>query len=215
MIHLIPPEVLELLLFAVLIAVAVIAVRAVRRRRTVQPNEAVVALPDLETEVRVHARVRRIFRDPDQGAWLVEATVGALRLNFCTVDYAENRERYAALPGKTDDFALYALGTLELGGIEAMRAQILDYSPEKYPADLVRLVPAGAYANDYAIIGRVFSERDAHVGGGPVTVYRVQAEGQSAATLFLDIAVETDGTGRFPARSLVHGSARLYGYLAA
>ena len=214
MIHFIPPGFLEFLLFGLFVAVAVVMARAVRRRRAVQPKEASAHLPDLETEIRVRAKVLRVFRDPDQGAWLVEATMGSLRLTFCAVDYAANADRYAALAGATGDFALYSLGAIAPGGVESIQTQIVDYDPEKISANTLRLVRAGRHANDYAVIGRVVWERTAVLDTLPTRVYRVEVERRTAVTLFIDIAVESADQEVFAPDTLIHGSARLFAYLA-
>jgi hypothetical protein len=162
------------------------------------------------------AAVRRTFRDPDQGVWLAEATVGVKKLTFCLTDYAAKVAVYRAADAKTPlDFALYALGTLAEGGIESMRGQIVDYDQTVAATpDTVRLIPAGQFPNDFAVIGQVVSHREDTVDGGPVVVYRMQVERQTDRTLFLDVAVEVSTEPPFAARTLVHGSARLFAYLA-
>lgn len=216
--RLIPPEVLAILLLAVLIGGFVLVVRAVRRRGDFAPadTDAPADLPDLITQQRVSGTVRRVFRDNAQGAWLVEVQFGKRRLAFCPTDFAANGARYREAAGKEIDVALYALSTLAPGGVEAMRDQIKDIDRVTVTPDMVRLVPAGEFANDYAVIGRALSHREDSASGIPVRVYRTEVVRSNDAQMVLELAVpNVPGTAPFPDRSMVHGSARLYGYLAA
>lgn len=126
MIGLIPPGVLEFLLFAVLVGGFILVARALRRRRAFLPVGSAVPLPTLATEVRIRATVRRTYRDPDAGLWLVEAAIGARKFTFCATDHEANAARYDALKNQPADFSLFALSTLAQGGVEAMRDQIRD-----------------------------------------------------------------------------------------
>lgn len=217
-IGLLPPGVLEFLLFVLIVGAFVLVVRGVRRRasfagtmggRTTGDEQ----IPDLATEVRVQAIVRRIFRDTTQGEWVVEAAIGRRKFVFRPTDFTP--ERYQPLVNSKEDFVLYAFATLAPGGVEAMRDQIKDFDKVAVSEDLVRLVPAGQFANDYAVIGRVASSRDETLDGDPVAVYRTQVVRQDDLTLVLDLAVEAaPGAPRFGDGEMVHGSARLFGRLA-
>ena len=203
------------MLFAVLVVLALLIVRAVRRRWKVAPTTVEALLPDLVTDVRVHATIRRVFRDPDQGVFLVEASVEKRKWTFCAVDYESHAERYTGAIGQSADFALYALGTLEAGGAEAIPGQIVDLDRVAEPlTEVMRLVPAGGFPNDYAVIGRVVSQRDEILRDAPVRVYRTQVEAQSLSPSFIDVAVEASEQPPFAADLLVHGSARLFAYFA-
>jgi len=212
-----PPEVLGAVLLLLLLGGLFLVVRAVRRRgEFARPGaDEGVELPDLTTQQRIAATVRRVYRDPAQGVWLVEAQLGKRRITFCATDHAQNAERYAGLAGQEADFALYALSMLAPGGVEAMRDQIKDIDKVTITPDLVRLVAAGEFANDHAVIGRVLSRRDDSAAGVPVTVYRTEVVRGKDLQMVLELAAPAvPGTDPFPDRSMVHGSARLYGYLA-
>lgn len=212
---LLPPGVLEALLLVVLIGAFVLVVRGVRRRRAFARVEADTDLPDLETAQRITATVKRVYRDPAQGVWLVETMLGRRRLTLCAADFAWKADAWRALVGKDADIAVYALASLAPGGVEAMRDQIKDYDKVEITPDLVRLVPAGEFANDHAVIGRVLSHRTDDAAGVPVDVYRAEVVRSQDLTLILELAVPKEpGTTPFAPQSMVHGSGRLYGYLA-
>jgi hypothetical protein len=204
----------EWVLLALFVLLAFLAVRAVRRRRAFVPAQVEAALPRLETEQRVTGTIRRVWRDPEQGVWLATAEVGGFRLSFCAVDYAGAADRYLDLTGKPADIALFALATLEPGGVEAMRHQIKDIEKIRPRPDLVTLVREGQYANDYVVIGQVLDAREDAWDEMPLTVYRTQAVRRDDLTLVLDLAAPRAETP-FAPRALVHGSARLFGYLAS
>jgi hypothetical protein len=79
------------------------------------------------------------------------------------------------------------------------------------------LAPAGEYPNDYAVIGKALSSRTDAWDDIPLIVYRTQVANTANLTLFLDLAVPRaqNDTPPFAPNSMVHGSARLFGYLAA
>lgn len=208
-----PPGVAEVALFAAFVGFIGVVTRGVRRRRVFTPAET-GDVPDLRTDQRVSATVRRVWRDAQQNVWLVEASLGKRRFSFCATDYAENGERYAALVGKNADFAWFALSTLAPGGAEAMQNQIKDADKVDLSTNPVRLVRAGQFANDYVVIGRILSRRDETVDDVPVTVYRTQVVRSDDLTLVLELAAERADDKRFADQSMVHGSARLFGYLA-
>jgi hypothetical protein len=191
------------------------AVRAVRRRRAFATLTAETELPHLDTRQRVTGIIRRVFRDPAQGVWLVTAEAGGARLTFCATDYERAADRYRDRTGKPADIALFALATLAAGGVEAMKHQIKDADKVELRPDLVTLVPEGQYANDHVVIGRVLDAREDAWDEMPLTVYRTEVVRRPGLALVLDLAVPRDSTPSFPPRSLVHGSARLFGYLAS
>ena len=211
-----PPGVAETVLLLAVLFTAFLIVRAVRRRRDYAPAapDEDVELPSLTTEGRVTGTVRRIYRDPAQGVWLTEIALGKRRFTVCTTDYAAQTERYANLTGKQADFALYGMATLAPGGVEAMRDQIKDFDKVAVTPELVRLIPVGQYANDYAVIGRILSHRDEEMDTLPLRVYRAQTVRSDELTLVLELAVQREDASAFPDQSMAHGSARLYGYLA-
>ncbi|GAB4455433.1 MAG: hypothetical protein OHK0029_11560 [Armatimonadaceae bacterium] len=143
----------------------------------------------------------------------MEAALGKRRFTFCAVDYEMHADRYQAQVGKQTDIALFALSNLAPGGVEAMKDQIKDFDKVEITPDLVRLIPAGDFANDHAVIGRVLSHRDDEMEGMPVRAYRVQVIRGADLTLVLELVVERDKSRPFPDQSMVHGSARLFGYL--
>jgi hypothetical protein len=217
-----PPGVGEALLLLVLLVAGFIVIRSVRQRHLVTPSLAQSAgleegddFPSLATNQRVTGTVRRVWRDNAQGVWLVELQLGKRRFAFCPVDYSAKAEQYAALVGKDADVALYALSTLAPGGVEAMKEQIRDYNKVEVTPDLVRLIPVGQLANDHAVIGRVLSHRDdAMSDGTEVAVYRTQVVRGDDLTLVLELAIDTTSIAEpFADQAMVHGSARLFGYL--
>ena len=211
---LLPPGVLEGLLLVVLIGAFVLVVRGVRRRRAFARVEPDAPLPDLETQQRITATVKRVYRDPGQGVWLVETMLGRKRVTFCAVDFAEKAAVWQGAVGADADIALYALSSLAPGGVETMRDQIKDYDKVEITPDLVRLVPAGEFANDHAVIGRVLSHRTDEASGIPVDVYRAEVVRGKELNLILELAVpKVPGTTPYAPPAMVHGSARLYGYL--
>ena len=209
------PFLWEAALAALFLLLIVWALRAVRRRRAFAKLAPETDLPRLETQQRVTGTIRRVFRDPAQGVWLVTAEVGGARLTFCATDYERAADRYRDLTGKPADIALFALATLAAGGVGAMKHQIKDAHKVELRPDLVTLVPEGQYANDHVVIGRVLDAREDAWDEMPLTVYRAEVARRPKLTLVLDLAVPRDGTPSFPPRSLVHGSARLFGYLAS
>ena len=210
-----PPGVPEALLLVVILTAIFGVVTLVRRRRRFARAEADADLPDLLTEQRLLLTPRRVYRDPLQGVWLVEASAGKTgkrKLVFCAADFEKNQARYESLLGKPADIALYGLATLASGGAEAMRDQIRD--ADRITPDLVRLIPTGQYANDHVVIGRLLSHRDETVSGVAVRVYRAQVIRADDLTLILELAVERAADSPcLSDESMVHGSARLYGYL--
>jgi hypothetical protein len=213
MFGLLPRGVPEALLLLVILGVIVIIARALRRRRDFAPVAADADLPTLTTTQRIVGTIRRTYRDPAQGVWMVEISIGKRRFTFCATDYERNADRYQSLIGKQADLALYALATLETGGVEAMRDQIKDIDKVEVTPDLVRLIPAGQFANDHAVIGRALSHRDEEMDGMPLTVYRTQVIRGGDLTMVLELATQRHETPLMD-QTMVHGSARLYGYLA-
>jgi len=214
-----PPGVAEVLLVLVLLAAFVVVVRSFRQRHTVGARILATPqtdLPTVTTGQRVTATVRRVWRDNAQGVTLVEIQMGKRRFVFCPTDSGTSEERYAALIGKEADIALYALSTLALGGVDTMRDQIKDYDKVKVTPDLVRLIPAGQFANDHAVIGRILSHReDTMSDGTPLHIYRTQVVRGDDLTLVLELATDTENhSSPFADQAMVHGSARLFGYLA-
>jgi hypothetical protein len=212
---LLPRGLLEVMLLLVILFVGFLVFRSVGRRRAfakVTPDEG-VDLPSLTTQQRIAGTVRRIWRDPAQGVWLIEVAQGKRKFTFCAVDYADKSQQYQDLVGKQADIAFYGLATLAPGGVEAMREQIKDIDKVDVTPGMVRLVPVGQYANDYAVIGRVLSHREEIMDDLPLTVYRTQVIHSTELTLVVDLAVQKDVTPPFADQTMVHGSARLYGYL--
>lgn len=211
----ISPGLVFVALFAAVAAFVVLVVVRVRRRRAFAPAQADAPLPNLATQQRASATIRRTFRDPAQGVWLVDVVVGPKRLTFCATDYAANAARYTGLVGQTVEVALYALATLAPGGVEAIRDQIKDIDKVEAKPDLVALVREGQHANDYVVIGRVLDARPDAWDEMALTVYRTQVIRSDQMTFVLDLAAPQAASGDgFAPRSLVHGSARLFGYLA-
>ena len=210
-----PPGVPEALLLILILTAIIGVVVLTRRRRRHARAEADVSLPDFKTEQTALATVRRVYRDPAQGVWLVEATVGKTgkrRLVFCAADYETDRSRYDSLVGKTTVFHLYGMATLAPGGADAIRDQIRD--AERITPDMVRLLPGGQYANDHVVIGRILSHQEETVSEVPVYVYRTQVIRNDDLTLVLELAAERlPDAPPLPNDAMTHGSARLYGYL--
>lgn len=210
----------EILLLAVFAFALVFVVRAVQRRRQFAAPSTLAAseLPNIETEQRVRGTIRRIFRDPAQGLWLVTAQVGPARYTFCATDYEASKDRYEALTGQPTDLALFALSTLEPGGTETIRHQIKDADKIALTPETVALTQAGEYPNDYAVIGKVLSSHTDTWDDMPLAVYRTQVVNRPDLTLILDLAVpqqQTNGAApQLAAQTMVHGSARLFGRLA-
>jgi hypothetical protein len=212
---LLPRGILEAMMLLVILFVGFLVIRSVRRRRAfakVTPDEG-VDLPSLTTQQRIAGTVRRLWRDPAQGVWLVEVAPGKRKITFCMVDYADKSEQYQGLIGKQADIALDGLATLAPGGVDAIRDRIKDIDKVDITPGMVRLVPAGQYANDYAVIGRVLSHREEIMDDLPLTVYRSQVIHSTELTLVVDLAVQKEETAPFADQTMVHGSARLYGYL--
>ena len=217
---LLPPGTLEFLLFAVLVAAFVFVVRVVRKRTPLLPvapfddTEGAETIPFFETPTRFRGAVRRVFRDRDQDATLIEAHVGKKSLIFRAADVVQNAARYQSILGESVDFAVYGLATLRPGGAEAMRHQIKDWSENVRP-DTVGLFPAGAFANDYAVIARVLSRRDETIGTEPVWVYRAQVVKNGDQELFMELAADAAPPAvPLDDNTLAHGSVRLFGVLA-
>ncbi len=208
----------EVLLLAVFALVAVLVVRGVRGRRRFAAPAAVGAaeLPRVETDMRVTGTIRRTFRDPAQGVWMIVAQVGpAARFTFCATDYDAHREHYEGLIGKTADLALFGLSKLEEGGADVIRHQIKDADKLALGPTTVALSPAGQFPNDHAVIGRVVSSRPDAWDDLALTVYRTQVANGPNLTLMLDLAVpQEDRFAPFAPGTMVHGSARLFGRLA-
>ena len=214
-----PSQPWEIILLAVSLLVFLLIARAVflaRRRGGPAAGTAAAEsdVPNLRTQQRVTGTVRRRRYDAAQEAWLITAEVGGARLTFRATDYPASEARYRGLLGKPADIALFALATLERGGAEAMRHQIKDADKIDLRPDLVTLTPAGQFANDYAVIGRVLDSREDTWDDLPLVIYRTQAVRSDDRTLVLDLAVQQNaGSARFAPQTMVHGSARLFGYL--
>jgi hypothetical protein len=205
----------ELVLFALLLLVLALVFRALRRRSSfarLTPDPG-VELPRLQTEGRVRGTIRRVFRDPAQGVWLIVLEVARTRYTFCAVDFEAAASRYRSLVGQTADIGLFALATLEAGGVDTIRHQIRDADERELSPEQVLLVPAGGHANDHLTVARVHDRREDAWDEVPLTVYRAEVVRRPDLTLFLDLAVPR-AEAPFARHSLVHGSARLFGYLA-
>jgi hypothetical protein len=216
MIGLLPRGVAEAILLVFVLLIGYVIVRSVRRRHEFAPitPDAGVELPTLTTEQRITGRVRRVWRDPEQGVWLVEIVLGKRRFTFCATDYATRSAEYQALVGKQADFALYALAMLAPGGVEAMKDQIKDFDKVEITPEMVRLIPTGQFANDHVIIGRILSHREEEMDGMSLRIYRTQVIRNEELTVVLELAVENSTSPVLKNQSMAHGSARLYGYLA-
>ena len=210
--------VLPIVLLVVLGGLGALVARSLRRRKdflkTVTLDDS--ALPDLTTEQRLTLTLRRLWRDPQQDLPLVEAGIEGGRLIFCPTDHDKNAERYKTNTGKSAEVALFALATLALGGVEAMKGQIIDADKKSLPPEMVALLHQGQLDNDYVVICRILSVREATWGELSLVVYQAQVgESSEGPPMVLDLAVPNDSTQPFLAvGSLAHGSARLFGYLA-
>ncbi len=205
----------EAVLLALFLLLFWLAWGRIRRRRAFAPLAAVAAFPQLATEQRVTGTVRRTLRDPNQGVWLITVDVNRSRFTFCATDYERQSERYESLLGKKADIALFALATLAPGGVEAMKHQIKNIDKIEMRPDLVTLTQAGEFPNDYAVIARVLSARHDAWEEMALTVYRAQVVRQNDLTLVIDLAVAENSAAVFAPQTMVHGSARLFGYLAS
>lgn len=206
--------VLPVVLLLVLGGFGALVARSVKRRKDflTSPLLGEAELPDLVTDQRVTGTLRRLWRDPKQGLPLAELGLAGRNLPFCATDLATEGERYKTAVGKPTTLALYGLATLAPGGIEAMKEQIRD--ADKVPADSVLLVREGELENDYVVICRLLSQREALWGELPLVVYRAQVLRSPELSLELELAVvRQDGDTTLPNNSLAHGSVRLFGYL--
>ena len=208
-----PPGLPEFVLLALLVGLVVFVVRRVGRRRKFARVEADAPLPALATDLRLRGMVRRLYRDPNQGVWLLDFTLGRRRFTFCVTDYAAAQAAYTKAMGREANFAIYGLATLAPGGAEAIRDQITDADSIDLSTDPVRLISGGEFANDYVVIGRVLSSRPDSMDEMPLTVYRVQVVRTDDLTLVLELATPQSNSDTFPDNSMVHGSARLYGQI--
>jgi len=234
----VPPLVLQLLLIAVIVGVVLIGLRAVvrarRERRTaplpeLSPDETAAltaVLPRFETVQRVTAPVIRLL-PPVPGSTLppvIEIRYAKKPLSFTPADFFEpgvgEQYRAALLAGakQTVDLALYALCTLAEGGADAMRAQIRDFDKVKEAENAVRFLPAQTQLGDYVVIGRILSHRRDDAGDPsepvPVIAYRAEVIRTEGASLVIELAVPDEGQTPFKDGAMVHGTARVYGYLA-
>jgi hypothetical protein len=206
-----PWEIVLIVLFALVLALVISAIRRRNDFARLAPNPD-VDLPRLETGGRVRGTIRRVFRDPAQGVWLIVLEVARTRYTFCAVDFEQAASRYRSLLGKTADIALFALATLEAGGVDTIRHQIRDADKRELSPDQVLLVPAGGHANDHFTVARVHDTREDAWDEVPLTVYRAEVVRRPDLTLFLDLAVPRAEVP-FARHALVHGSARLFGTL--
>lgn len=229
----ISPIVAQVLLVVVLLGATLFVLRVlVRSRKRTQivqmlstlPEDAVAAiaedLPHLTTQYRVSAPVTRIIPPVQLPAPpIVEIRLGKRALQFTPVDIArpEVPARYEQAQGKpadATDVALFALCTLEEGGADAMQNQIKDFDKVKDAPNVVRLVPTQTVAGDYIVIARVLSHRsDIASEGVPVIVYRAEVIKNAETHLVIELAVPDEGQTPFADGTMVHGTARLYGYL--
>ena len=221
----------QALLVALLLGVILLVVRVVRARgktrgnplSALTPDETAAlsdALPQLETQYRVSTPVVRVLPAAGETALpLVELRLGRRLLIFTPVDLAKPdvAARYAAAAAKgapPADIALFALCALEEGGADAIADRIKDFDKVKDAPHVVRLVPAQTQAGDYIVIARVLSHRrDAVADDTPVIVYRAEAIKNDDTQLVLELAVPDDGQPPFADKTMVHGTARMYGYL--
>ncbi|MBC7804989.1 MAG: hypothetical protein H7145_02445 [Akkermansiaceae bacterium] len=229
----ISPIVAQLLLVAVLIAATVFVLRVVTTKRKRVPltqmlstlPEADVAalaeeLPQLNTQYRVSAPVTRLVPPAQLPAPpIVEIRLGKRPVQFTPVDITRPNvpERYESAQGKTadaTDVALFALCTLEEGGADAIQSQIKDFDKVKDAPSVVRLVPTQTVAGDYIVIARVLSHRRDNVSEGvSVIAYRAEVIKNADTHLVIELAVPDEGQTPFADGTMVHGTARLYGYL--
>jgi hypothetical protein len=229
----ISPIVAQVLLVVVLVAATLFVLRVVSRARkrapitqilSALPEEAVAAiaedLPQLTTQYRVSAPVTRLVPPAQLPAPpIVEIRLGKRPLQFTPVDIArpevpERYEQAQGRPAEATDVALFALCTLEEGGADAMQSQIKDFDKVKDAPNVVRLVPTQTVAGDYVVIARILSHRRDSVSEGvPVIVYRAEVIKNSDTQLVVELAVPDEGQTPFADGTMVHGTARLYGYL--
>lgn len=209
-----PPGLPEGALLAVLVGAGALVVRSVRRRRAFLKAASDTDLPDLETEIRLRVQVRRLWQDPQQQVPLVEVSLDRRRFVFCPVDHAARSAEWGAQVGKEVEIGLYGLATLAPGGAEAMRDRIKDADQLELGPDFVTLVREGQFPNDFVVIGRVLSVRDAAWGSMPLRVYRVQCVHAQDLTLVLEMGVPRDDGPVLEDGAMTHGSVRLFGYLA-
>jgi hypothetical protein len=200
-IHLIPPEVLEFLLFVVLAATFFSIVRAIRRRHEFYPLAADVPLPDVTTDIQAVVTVLRCVRDANQGVWLVEFETGGEPHWFCATDYETEAARYRVATGKKVDVCLYALGRL---------AAVYDVT--ECGVHDAGLTPVVGFKNDYAVAGRVVGRRADALLAEPVTTYALKIGERGVPQI--EIAIEPVTGPQMENGVLARGSARLYGYLA-
>ncbi|MBC8134834.1 MAG: hypothetical protein H8F28_02990 [Fibrella sp.] len=229
----ISPIVAQVLLVVVLIAATLFVLRVVLRTRkrtpitqilSALPEEAVAALaeelPQLTTQYRVSAPITRLTPPAQLPAPpIVEIRLGKRPLQFTPVDIARPQvpERYESATEKSadaTDVALFALCTLEEGGAETIQNQIKDFDKVKDAPSVVRLVPTQTVAGDYVVIARVLSHRRDTVSEGvPVIAYRAEVIKNPDTHLVIELAVPDEGQPPFADSTMVHGTARLYGYL--
>ncbi|MBC8143770.1 MAG: hypothetical protein H7Y38_20255 [Armatimonadetes bacterium] len=221
----------QALLVALLLGAILLVVRVLRGRggsRTAplaaltpeQVADLTDALPQLETQQRVSAPVVRVLPSAGETALpLVELRLGRRPLIFTPIDLqkpnaAARYETAAAKDAPPSDVALFALCALEEGGANTMREQIKDFDKVKDAAGVVRLLPAQTQAGDYIVIARVLSHRRDDVSEGmPVIVYRAETIKNADTQLIIELAVPDDGQTPFADGAMVHGTARMYGYL--
>lgn len=221
----------QALLVALLLGAILLVVRVLRGRggsRTAplaaltpeQVADLTDALPQLETQQRVSAPVVRVLPSAGETALpLVELRLGRRPLIFTPIDLqkpnaAARYETAAAKDAPPSDVALFALCALEEGGADTMREQIKDFDKVKDAAGVVRLLPAQTQAGDYIVIARVLSHRRDDVSEGmPVIVYRAETIKNADTQLIIELAVPDDGQTPFADGAMVHGTARMYGYL--
>lgn len=221
----------QVLLVALLIGAILLVVRVVRARgknrakplAILTPDETAALsgdLPQLETQYRVSAPIVRVLPSASETALpLVELRLGRRPLIFTPIDLPkpDAPARYEAATAKNaapSDIALFALCTLEEGGADAIADRIKDFDKVKDAPHVVRLVPAQTQAGDYVAIARVLSHRRDEVADDtPVIVYRAEAIKNADTQLIIELAVPDEGQTPFADNAMVHGTARLYGYL--
>lgn len=229
----ISPIVAQVLLVVVLVAATLFVLRVVLKPRKRVPitqilselPEADVAalaedLPQLTTQYRVSAPITRIVPPAQLPAPpIVEIRLGKRALQFTPVDITRPTvaEQYEAAKTKNadaTDVALFALCTLEEGGADTIQNQIKDFDKVKDAPNVVRLVPAQSVAGDYIVIARILSHRRDTVSEGvPVIAYRAEVIKNAETHLVIELAVPDESQTPFADGTMVHGTARLYGYL--
>ena len=177
-------------------------------------------IPRLTTQHRVSAPVIRLLPPAKPPAPpLVEIRLGKRLIPFTPTDFITPGvpERYEAARDKAagaTDLALFALCALEEGGAQAIQTQIKDFDKVKDATNVVRLVAAQTFLGDYVVIARVLSHRSDRVADDmPVVVYRAEVIKNADTHLVIELAVPDEGQTPFPDDTMVHGTARLYGYL--